>query len=309
MKNIGSVANHGLELTLSTVNVQSRYFTWTSDFNISFNRNEVLALTNNQVAMTSTTAAVFNQNPSYIAKIGRPIALFYGPIFDGVYQYEDFYQRTDGKYILKPDIPTNGYNNRDNIFPGDVKLRDLNGDGISNLQDFTIIGDPNPDFVGGFNNTFEYKGFDLSVFFQFSYGNDVLNANRAVFETYVGSGAYKSNMYATFADRWTPENPDSNIPRVHGGENGAYSSRFIEDASYLRLKTVSLGYNIQPYFLAKANIRSLRIFFSAQNLYTWTSYSGVDPEVSTRNTNLTPGFDYSPYPRQRTFTAGINLSF
>ena len=305
-KNIGSVSNQGVELTLNTVNIQNSKFSWRSDFNISFNRSEVLALTNNQTALTSTTSAVYNSIPCYIAKIGRPVAMFYGVIFDGVYQYADFDQRTDGRYVLKGSIPANG-TARSNIQPGDSKLRDINGDGNIDLNDYTVIGNPNPDFTGGFNNTFEYKGFDLSVFFQFSYGNEVMNANRLIFED--NSSGPNVNMYASYTNRWTPQNPTSNIPRAYGGVTNMYTSRVIEDASYLRLKTVSLGYTFSQRLLTGVGIKSLRVYASAQNLYTWTGYSGIDPEVSTRNSALTPGFDYSPYPRQRTFITGLNLTF
>jgi hypothetical protein len=116
-------------------------------------------------------------------------------------------------------------------------------------------------------------------------------------------------MYASYTNRWTPQNPTSNIPRAYGGVTNMYTSRVIEDASYLRLKTVSLGYTFSQRLLTGVGIKSLRVYASAQNLYTWTGYSGIDPEVSTRNSALTPGFDYSPYPRQRTFITGLNLTF
>ncbi|PWJ56910.1 TonB-linked SusC/RagA family outer membrane protein [Dyadobacter jejuensis] len=306
-KNIGAVSNSGIELSFNSFNITRPDFKWNSSFNITFNKNKVLALTEGQEALTSTTWAIYNSNPVYIAKIGQPIAMMYGVIFDGVYQYEDFDRLASGAYALKPNIAGNGAN-RASIQPGDAKYRDLDNDGIINLNDYTTIGNPNPDFIGGLNNNFEYKGFDLNVFFQFSYGNDALNANRVAFEN-ATSASSNTNQYATYLDRWSPENTSSNIPRYNGYGQNLYTSRLVEDASFLRLKTVSLGYNIASRILQPIKMKSARIYVSAQNLYTWTKYSGIDPEVSTRHSALTPGFDFSPYPRARTIVFGLNASF
>lgn len=303
-KNIGSVSNQGVELALNTVNVKNDKFSWRSDFNISFNRSKVLSLVDNQSSLTSTTFAVYNSNPSYIAKVGGPVAMFYGVLYEGVYQYEDFDQLTNGNYVLKEGIPANG-TARGNILPGYAKYTDIDGDGNISLNDYTIMGNPNPDFVGGFNNSFNYKNLDLSFFFQFSYGNEIMNANRVVFE---GTFLTGRNQYASYTDRWSEENPTSNIPRAKG-EPAFFSSRIVEDGSFLRLKTASLGYTIPSEFLKELGIQSFRTYVSGQNIFTWTGYSGVDPEVSTRNSALTPGFDYSPYPRQRTLITGINITF
>ncbi|MCK0146480.1 TonB-dependent receptor [Arenibacter sp. F26102] len=303
-KNIGAVSNEGVEFALNTVNIDGENFTWKSDFNISFNRSKVLALVDNQSSLTSTTFAVYNSNPSYIAQVGEPVALFYGVLYEGLYQYEDFNQLTNGNYSLKDEIPGNG-SARGNILPGYAKYTDIDGDGNISLNDYTVMGNPNPDFVGGFNNSFTYKNLDLSFFFQFSYGNEIMNANRVVFE---GTFLTGRNQYATYTDRWTEENPTSDIPRAKG-EPAFFSSRIVEDGSFLRLKTASLGYTIPSEFLKELGIKSFRTYVSGQNIFTWTGYSGVDPEVSTRNSALTPGFDYSPYPRQRTLITGINITF
>jgi hypothetical protein len=231
--------------------------------------------------------------------------MFYGLIWEGNYQYSDFNKLPSGKYLLKAEVPSNG-NDRTDIQPGDIKYRDLNGDGITNTNDYTVIGNPNPDFIGGLSNNFSYKGFDLNVFFQWSVGNDVLNANRLVFE---GHGRASQNMFATYADRWTPENQNNEYFRTGGWGPYAYSSRVIEDASFVRLKTVSLGYQLPTRLLRSLKIKSLRLNASAQNLYTWTKYQGYDPEVSAYNSALTPGFDWSVYPRARTLTLGVNLTF
>jgi TonB-linked SusC/RagA family outer membrane protein len=306
-KNIGRVGNKGLEFTLATSNIRNKTFSWTSNFNIAFNRNKVLALTQNQSSLVSQINwdGTYKNLSPYIAKIGDPIGMFYGLIWEGNYQYPDFDKLPSGQYLLKPEITSNG-DAREKIQPGDIKYRDLNGDGITNGGDYTVIGNPNPDFIGGFSNNFTYKGFDLNIFLQWSYGNEVLNANRIAFE---GFGRASQNMFATYANRWTPENQNNTYYRTFGYGPPNYSSRVIEDASFLRLKTVALGYQLPGKLMKSVGMKSLRLNVSAQNLYTWTKYQGYDPEVSAYNSALTPGFDWSVYPRARTITFGANLTF
>lgn len=304
-KNIGKVSNRGFEFTLNTENFSGKQFSWSSNFNISFNRNKVLELSENQESILTTLSG--STTPYYVARLGQPIAMFYGLIFDGLYQYEDFNLSTNGNYTLKDNLPSNSTAAaRSSIKPGHVKLRDLNNDGIVNNNDMAVIGNPNPDFIGGFSNNFSYKGFDLNVFFQFSYGNDVINGNRLLMEE--GRFPY-TNQFASYANRWTPEHTNTEIPRVLGSVSNYNTSRTVEDGSFLRLKTVSLGYNLNPGILKSMRMKSARIYASAQNLFTWTNYSGVDPEVSVRNTALTPAYDYSPYPRALTLVAGVSLTF
>lgn len=307
-KNVGSVSNKGIELTLNTVNIKNRNFTWTSNFNIAFNRNKVLSLNEDEPSLaTRVNWGNFNNAYPYIAIPGQPIAMFYGYIFDGIYQYDDF-DLVGGNYVLKPNVPNNG-NDRSNIQPGDIRYRDINGDGVVDNYDLTIIGNPNPKFTGGFTNNLEYKGFDLSIFLQFSYGGQIMNANRIEFEGGDPTMRTSLNMFESVKDRWTPENPSNSLFRIGGQGPTAYSDRTIEDGSFLRLKTITFGYTLPSSITRKAGINSLRIYTSAQNLLTWTSYSGIDPEVSTYNTALTPSFDWSPYPRSRTVTFGIDVTF
>jgi hypothetical protein len=232
----------------------------------------------------------------------------YGYVSDGVYQYSDFNRATNGAYVLKDNVTTNG-NNRALIQPGDIKYKDLNGDKVVDAQDYTVIGRGLPIHAGGFTNTFQYKNFDVSVFFQWSYGNNILNVNRMVFE---GNSLNRTglNQFASYANRWSPTNTDSDIPRAKGiPANTPYSSRYVEDGSYLRLKTLNVGYRLPAAFMKRNKIREVRIYIATQNLLTWTNYSGFDPEVGTYASVLTPGFDYSAYPRARTFTLGGNVSF
>lgn len=308
-QNIGSVRNNGLEFSLQTDNINRENFKWSSSFNITFNRNKVLKLQPDQTYRLQTVSFVgdFTNVAPYIARTGQPMGMIYGAVFDGLYQINDFNKLADGTYLLKNEISTNG-RARNTIQPGDMKFIDLNNDGTITADDYTVIGNGNPIHVGGFVNDFKYKNFDLNIFLQWSYGNDILNGNRLYFEqnTY---NLYNFNLYASVVNRWTPENQNTSIPRVGGVPPRVYHTNIVEDGSFLRLKTVSLGYNFSPNFLKSLNIKTARVYMSAQNLYTFTNYSGADPEVSVRNSALTPGFDWSAYPRARTVTLGFNVSF
>ena len=307
MKNIGKVQNQGVEFTINTINLQSKKFKWTSNFNISFNTNRVLELSDNQLAML--TNGYFDQNftsPNYIAKIGHPIGMMYGYIYEGTYKVDEFI--FDGSaYTLKPGIAR--YTSENNTQPGYPKYADINEDGVIDSNDQTFIGRGEPIHIGGLTNNFEYAGFDLSIFLQWSYGADILNANRLMFQS--GYNKRKDlNQYASYADRWTFDNQNSDVPRVSASSsNGLFSSRIIEDGSFIRLKTLSLGYTISPKFLKRIKISKARAYVSAQNLFTLTKYTGYDPEVSIRNTALTPGLDFSSYPRAASVNVGINVSF
>lgn len=307
-KNIGKVRNDGLELSLNTVNIKSRDFKWSTNFNISFNKNEVMALSENQIARTS--AAQFDQNyngqQSYIAKIGLPMGMMYGYIYEGTYKYDDF-NKSGNSYSLKAGVPH--FSTEPNTQPGMPKYADLNGDGVVDTNDRTVIGRGLPIHTGGFTNNFEYKGIDLSVFFQWSYGNDIMNANRLFFES-SNNRSRELNQYATYANRWTPENPNSDIPAAtNSSSNRVISSRIIEDGSYLRLKNVTLGYTFPAKLIKKYKIDKARVYVAAQNLWTCTGYSGYDPEVSVRNSAMTPGLDYSSYPRAYSISLGVSLGF
>jgi TonB-linked SusC/RagA family outer membrane protein len=309
LKNIGMMQNQGLEFTLDTKNIETKVFTWSSSFNISFNKSKVLALNDNQENLQSTISwdNLWQNVPAYIAKVGKPIGEMYGYISDGTYKYEDFNKDVNGVYTLKPEVTTNG-NIRNNIQPGDIKYKDINGDLVVNTSDYQTIGHGLPKNTGGFSNNFKYKGFDLNVFFQWSYGNDILNANRILFEGNTKNLIY-FNQYASYENRWSPENPNSDIFRTKGYFGGGYASQFVEDGSFLRLKTISIGYNLDAKFLRKMNLKSMKIYCSGQNLATWTNYSGGDPEVNTYNSALTSGFDFSAYPRARVISFGTNITF
>ena len=316
MMNVGSVENQGFEFTLNTINILKKNFVWTSNFNISFNRSKVIELADGEEYFYSYISwhNDYANIPLYETRKGQPISMFVGMETDGLYQISDFTWQNDSDpsiphgertYVLKDEVPDNGMA-RNQIKPGYIKFKDHSGDGHVGDEDRRVLGNPNPLFVGGFSNTFTYKGFDLNVFLQFSYGNKIMNANRILFE-----GTYRSNLnqFASYIDRWSPENTDSPNHVPGGAQIAYYSDKTLEDGSYLRLKTVQLGYSIPAKYLKKTFISGFRVYASAQNLFTLTKYSGYDPEVSIYNSALTPGLDYLSYPRSRTFTFGLNISF
>lgn len=303
-QNIGSIKNQGLEFTLNTVNIDGK-FKWGSNLNISFNRNEILGLASNQENRLSTMnwENSWDDVPLYIAEVGGPAAMFYGFIWDGIYQPDQF---ENG--VLKKEFAYHGLA-RETIQPGDIRYKDLDGDGVITQSDQTILGRALPIHSGGFSNNFYYKGFSLNVFFQWKYGNNIFNANRIIFE---GNQRNSSslNQYASYNDRWTPENLSTTLYRVGGrGPASYYSSNNLEDGSYIRLKTVQLSYEFPGSLSKKVGASKLSLNVSAQNLHTWTNYNGMDPEVGVRNTTLTPGFDYSAYPRAKTIVFGVKASF
>jgi TonB-linked SusC/RagA family outer membrane protein len=302
--NTGHVRNRGLEISFNTINVKTKDFKWTSDFNISFNQNSVVDLPNAKPLIGIPNYFFRLNTPQFIVEEGKPLGNIYGRISDGVYQPADFvnYDASATVHTLKPGQP----NYTGNRQPGDEKFIDVDGNGDINDADKTIIGNALPVHFGGFNNTFTYKNFQLSAFLQWSYGNDILNANRMVFESMVNGG---QNQLVTTLNRWTPENQNTTMHRAGGQAFEDISSRIVEDGSFLRLKTINLSYRLSKDLTEKLKVNSLEFNLSGQNLITWTSYSGYDPEVSVRNSLITPGIDYSSYPPARIISLGLNVSF
>jgi TonB-linked SusC/RagA family outer membrane protein len=240
MLNIGSMRNTGLELSLETVNVRTRDFEWDMTFNISFNRNKVTALTDNQYSLFSavTWDNNFNSQYPYITQVGKPSGMMYGYIYEGTYKAADF----NSAGVLNDGEAYMASVGKSSTVAGDPKYKDINEDGVIDDNDRTIIGCGQPLHTGGLNNTFYYKGFDLNVFLQWSYGNDVLNANRIIFENGTKSNL---NQFRTYINRFNAQtNPDSDIPRVNANGMYVYSSRVVEDGSFLRLKNITLGYTL-----------------------------------------------------------------
>ena len=305
MMNIGSMRNEGLELSLETLNINNRNFQWTTSFNIAFNRNKVTALTRDQYSLFSAVNwdQRFNSQYPYVTQVGKPSGLMYGYIYEGTYKESDFVNST----TLKQGIPYSASTGRDNVKPGDPKYTDINGDGIIDDNDRTVIGCGQPLHTGGFGNSFYFYGFDVNIFFSWSYGNDILNANRLIFEN--GNTA-NLNQLASYNDRFdVVKNPDSDMPAIGANDMFVYSSRVVEDGSFLKLRNISIGYTLPRGVLRKMHFDTMRVYVSADNIWTWTNYSGPDPEVSTRNSVLTPGFDWSAYPRSFGLTAGVSFTF
>ncbi|MFN8336457.1 MAG: TonB-dependent receptor [Cyclobacteriaceae bacterium] len=275
--NGGKIENKGLEFTLSTVNFE-RDVNWSTDFNISFNRNKVVDLT---YTPTAYFGPIYSNNTNVsIFTVGQPLGLFYGYVADGV----------------DPDT-------------GDMIYRDINKNGYWDPGDRTFIGNPNPKFTFGITNTVEYKRFELTVFFQGTYGNDIFNSTRIDLE-----GMFDSkNQSTAVLKRWTTENRNTKIPRAVGGGdvyNVQNSTRFVEDGSYLRLKALTLRYNVNPDVLSKVGVKKLGIYVSGQNLLTLTKYKGFDPEVNAfGGSPVAQGIDYGTYPQSLTMTMGLNVQF
>ena len=305
-QNVGKIRNSGVEVTLHSVNFNKRNFSWTTDLNLSYIKNKLVSLQDGTKYMTRCSG--FNSNfteQDYIAYVGGSLGDMYGYIYDGVYQSSDFNLTPSGESILKPgvvDMSTRGITPA----PGIVKYRDITGDGKITPEDRTSIGNGYPDLFGGMTNSFMFYGVDLSFMFQFSIGNEVYNATRMYLTQ---SRNERLNLVSEIGDRWSPTNASTKVPSAKGYVAYDITSRFIEDASFLRLKNITLGYTLPENLTRRFYVSKLRIYATAQNLFCLTNYSGYDPEVSVLSSPLTPGFDWGAYPKSRVFTFGVELQF
>lgn len=320
--NAGSTRNSGIELSLNTININGSEFRWTTNFNMAFNSNKVLALAkpSEKTRYAFSNWGILTES-DYIVRVGESLGQIYGYKTDGLYQVDEFnFDSATQVYKLKDGVPFDGNNAPQ---PGFQKFVDSNGDGKINADDRVVLGNATPKHTGGINNTFTYKGVDLSVFFNWSFGNSVYNANK-LFSSQTQLD-YKSAM-EYFADRWMTidangtvvKDPTALAALNQGKAVPVYNSAsalklydyVIEDGSFLRLNNISLGYTLPKHLISKLKINGLRIYATATNIATITGYSGYDPEVSMRNVGgLTPGVDFGAYPRSRSFVAGLNLSF
>ena len=303
-RNVGAIRNEGLELSINTINIDKK-FKWNTNFNISFNRNETLSLVEDDILFSSSgwTGRDIAQDAyanDFITEVGQPFGLFYGYLDDGLYRPEDF--DTNGDPFVSIAFGDEAVGHR--------KFKDINGDNIIDEKDRVVLGNPNPDFFGGLTNNFSYKGFDLSIFLQWSYGNEIYNANRILWTSDLASNR---NFSTEILNRWrtdlTDEENANATFRSINDRNEALTDKSIEDGSFLRLKTVSLGYTFPKNLLNSLSLKKLRVYVTGQNLVTWTKYSGFDPEVSTRGNGLTSGVDFGAYPRARTFIGGLSVTF
>jgi len=333
-QNVGKTSNKGVELQLNAAIIRNpKGFNWNANFNISSNKNKIEQLGKNQQFFYPPASwGVSGQPTDYIVKIGHPVGAMYGLVTDGFYTIDDF-NYNNGIYTLKSGVVSDagiiGV-----VQPGAIKFKDLNGDGIIDLNnDRQIIGDATPKFTGGLNQQFSYKQWDMSLFLNFSYGNDVYNANKIEF---TNGYTNNSNMLKIMQRRWKVVTPTGETAQWVSGNTvygippdqlaainsnatiwqpirgtGAFypHSWAIEDGSFLRFNNVTIGYSFPPKKLAGTKITRLRLYFTANNFAIITNYSGYDPEVSVRSNPLTPGLDYSAYPKSRSFIFGINASF
>lgn len=287
--NAGNVENKGIEIGVNTRNLTGE-FTWTTNANITFNSNKITALSDNTSLFGGNIGLNGNIN---INAVGHPINSFYGFVTQGIFQTQ-FDVDAHATQIAGNDP----YNRTS---AGDIRFKDLNDDGVINDADRTYIGNPNPKFIYAMNNTFSYDGFDLSVFFQGVYGNKIFNANNV----YQESMAVAQNQTVRTLERWVGPGTSNTMPRAifnDPNKNSRISDRFVEDGSYLRIKTLTLGYTLPKQWMQKARFSSARLYLTGQNLFTFTKYSGFDPEVGVN------GIDYSVYPVTRTISLGVNLT-
>ncbi|MBN8851725.1 MAG: SusC/RagA family TonB-linked outer membrane protein [Sphingobacteriales bacterium 50-39] len=287
--NAASMQNKGIEVTVSTKNMTGP-FTWSTDLNISFNQNIIKSLNDS----TPLYVDNYGLNAYFgIDQVGHPANEFYGYVMNGIFQSQ--------KEVDNHALQQAGTTAANSTSPGDIRFADLNSDGVINEKDRTYIGDPNPRFIYSMGNSFSYKGFDLNIYLQGVYGNKIFNANNINQE----SMSIAQNQTTRTLQRWEGPGTSSYMPRAIYGDpnqNTRVSNRYIEDGSYLRVKNITLGYTFSPSLTRRAGISSLRLYGSCQNVYTFTHYSGFDPEVGVN------GVDYSVYPVTRTISVGININ-
>jgi TonB-linked SusC/RagA family outer membrane protein len=294
--NAGGVENKGIELGLSTVNFDGKQFQWSTNANISFNKNKVTDLNGEyQRFVGDMSSSVFpGANPgSNVLRVGEPIGSFYGYKFLGIWQTQ--------AEITESGITTTAR-------PGDPRYEDTNGDKLINASDRSIIGQAQPDFIYGLTNNFSYGAFNLNVFLQGVQGVNVLNLNRYEIE----SGLLNTNKLQSVVNRWSGPGTSNTIPKANSTlrRSTGVTSDVVEDASFLRIKTVSLSYKIPVLKSMMKTVKSSSIYVTAQNLYTFTNYTGFDPEVNSFGaSNLSLSTDYNAYPNVRTFIVGLKVGF
>jgi len=282
--NAGKMRNTGVEVSLNSLNFKKKNFTWTTTVNFAYNRNMILSL-NDDVPM------YFDCN---IHKVGYPVAAFYGYVTDGIFQSQE--------EVDQHAVQTIGSDQYTSTQPGDIRFKDLNGDGVINEDDRTILGSPTPSWTFSMNNRFEFYGVDIELYLQGAAGNMIYNGNRSTLEAM----SVAQNQLTSTLDRWRPDYHSTTMPRAvfsDPNKNNRVSDRFLEKGDYLRLKSITIGYTLPKHLTSKARMDEVRFSVSGQNLYTFTRYTGLDPEVGGS------GIDSNVYPLTRNFTFGINITF
>ncbi len=322
LQNVGATSNKGIEIQLNATAIQKKMFTWTSNFNIAFNKNKVESLGGLQFQTRNSGWQGSDGVDDYIVQVGQPVGLMYGFVTDGFYKIDEFdYNATTQTYTIKAGIAVNGVYGAPQ--PGTMKWKDLNGDGVITPDDRKVIGDANPKFTGGWSNQFTIGNFDLSVFVNFVVGNDIYNANKLEWT----DGAFPNlNTLEIVKDRFTYISPSgirvtdpTELAKMNANakiwapvrvQRWWLHSWAIEDGSYLRFNNITMGYTLPKRLLDKMKIANLRVYGTVNNLATISNYSGYDPDVTSRRSDpLTPGVDFAAYPRAKTWLFGINVTF
>ena len=330
--NMGSISNKGIELTLNTVNIEKRNFSWTTDFVFSLNRNKVEALNTEGGVIDKTYQYSGNATVVTRTQVGSSIGDFYGyNVIGRINNANDLYDKEGN---LKVALPKGVGVGVDGVWVGDWLYEDINNDGVIDESDRTNLGSPLPLFTGGLGNTFTWKNWDLNVYFTYSVGNKVLNWLRVTLDSpntttnkfarvndyakisLIDENGSDSDIYNVYISE-----ANSNIPRMSGSDqndNDRLSSLYVEDGSYLRLQNLSLSYRLPAKVVEKMKIASMRFTFNAQNLFTLTKYSGYDPEIGmaqdqygggSGQSALMNGIDTGRYPTPRIFTLGVSVGF
>ncbi|WP_171047827.1 SusC/RagA family TonB-linked outer membrane protein [Pedobacter xixiisoli] len=295
--NFGSLQNKGIEATLTTVNIVAP-FKWSSTLTFAYNRNKILSLPNGQD---------YRPNLFNMARVGEPVGVFYGLKKKGVYARDEdnVYKRDENTGVV---IPYKQGSSNGKIYKGgDMIWEDINGDGIINDDDLQIIGDPNPDFTGGFANELSYKSFTFSFLFTYSFGADVFNELKRSLD----SSPIDQNFSTDQLRRWRTQGDVTDIPRLVKTDpmlNYAVSDHFVEDASFIRLQNIALSYRLPKSILSKVKISGASLGVSVSNLFTLGSYSGYDPEVSSSTNSLAGGVDRGAFPRTRSYNFSLNIN-
>ena len=327
-RNLGETQNKGVEVSLTWNAINKKNYGLTISGNIGFNKNEVVDLGSLTEYSASSGWASTTIQGDYVVKPGRPVGEIYGYKVAGRYEVSDFedYTASGDKWVLKSGVASDAsVIGSSYLRPGALKLVDTNGDGVVNSNDIDVIGDTNPTASGGFAINARAYGFDLSANFTYSIGNKVYNANKIEYTT--SYQYYFRNMLDIMeaGERWTNLDPvtglitndatrleelNANTTMWSPYTGNVLTDWAIEDGSFLRLSTLTLGYTLPKDLLKRIGISNLRLYTTCYNVFCLTGYSGFDPEVSTRNkTALTPGVDYSAYPKSRQFVIGLNLNF
>lgn len=321
--NIGQTRNRGFDLSINAVPVQKGDFAWNSTLVVSLNRNKVMALNDDSQVLYGGIGTYFSAafNTASLIKVGQPMGVFYGYVTDGYFEDEQDVLSSAVQVEDGSNPGLNLYNKTSGVWVGDVKFKDLNNDGRIDDNDQTIIGDPNPDFTFGFNNTFTYKNLELTVGLTGVCGGDILNVARYRTEAMNNQWDNQSVRVINRAQIGVDEAGNARLlngsaataPRpalndING--NNRMSDRWIEDGSYLRIQNITLGYNLPQRWLKKCGIASIRVYATLQNVYTWTGYSGYDPEIGAFNQSaLMQNYDVGRYPTPRMYTFGLNIGF